>query len=474
MRRRKNRATICSKLIACLFILSPILCNAQDANPEVLTYTEFLGYVKKYYPRVRQANLEVSKAQAELMIARGAFDPKIEVDFKKKEFKDKEYYSLLNSSFKIPTWYGIEIKAGFDNAEGIYVNPENTLPNSGLTSLGVNIPLGQGLFINQRMADLRVSKIQLNLSQTGQQLQAIDAIHDASVAYFNWLRAYNEATLYNDYYNFASSRFSGIKKAIELGDKAAIDSIEAGIVVKNRLLNVEEAKLKLIKSRLELSNYLWIENIPVELQDNIIPDSNAEKTVQEDLGLTALDTEPTNIENHPKILSLVAKLEILTIERKLKANLLLPRVDLGYYYLSEPSSFNDYRFQDYKIGLNFSFPLFLRKERGNLRFTNLKIQESQLDLDLERLQLKNKITASQNEISALQRQVEILDSLVSDYEKMLESEERLFLFGESSIFLINSRENNLVTSSLSKINLQNKLLNANAALYKVLAGITSL
>jgi hypothetical protein len=86
---------------------------------------------------------------------------KIEVDFDKKQFKDTEYYSILNSSFKIPTWYGIEIKAGFDQNEGYYLNPENTVPNAGLTSLGISVPLGQGLFINQRMAD-RKAKMQCN------------------------------------------------------------------------------------------------------------------------------------------------------------------------------------------------------------------------------------------------------------------------------------------------------------------------
>jgi hypothetical protein len=70
---------------------------------------------------------------------------KIEVDFDKKQFKDTEYYSILNSSFKIPTWYGIEIKAGFDQNEGYYLNPENTA-NAGLTSLGISVPLGQGLY----------------------------------------------------------------------------------------------------------------------------------------------------------------------------------------------------------------------------------------------------------------------------------------------------------------------------------------
>jgi len=149
------------KQLLIAFLLLGYAAFGQELASKELTYTEFLGYVKKYHPLVKNANLEINKAQANLMMARGGFDPKIEVDFSKKQFKDKEYYSILNSSFKIPTWYGIEIKAGFDNNEGIYLNPENTVPNQGLTSLGINVPLGQGLFINQRMADVRKAKIQM-------------------------------------------------------------------------------------------------------------------------------------------------------------------------------------------------------------------------------------------------------------------------------------------------------------------------
>ena len=149
-----------NKLIITFLFISALLCG-QEKNEKELNYNEFLGFVKKYHPMVKSANLEINMAQANLMMARGGFDPKIEVDFDQKKYKGKEYYSVLNSSFKIPTWYGIEIKAGFDNSEGIFINPENTLPNQGLTSLGITIPIGQGLLINQRMADLRKAKIQI-------------------------------------------------------------------------------------------------------------------------------------------------------------------------------------------------------------------------------------------------------------------------------------------------------------------------
>lgn len=450
------------------FILITTWVSAQNSN--VLTYNEYLGYVKKFHPLVKSANLQVNSAQANLMMARGGFDPKIEIDFDQKQFKDKEYYSLLNSSFKIPTWYGIEVKAGFDNSEGIYLNPQNTLPNQGLTSLGINVPIGQGLLINQRMADLRKAKIQIQLSEAERKLQAIEVLYDASVAYFNWKRNYNEVELYKSYLKNAEIRFSGVAELIKNGDKPAIDSVEAGIIVRNRKLSLEESQLKLTKSKLELSNFLWLENnVPLELQDTIIPEENLEQTIKETLRTNDLMLANPSLENHPKIDALESKIGILEVERKLKTNQLLPKIDLGYHYLSEPNAFSTTDFNNYKVGVNFSFPIFLRKERGSLKMTQFKIQDTQYELNLQKLQLTNKINAQQTEINSLERQRKLIGDLVNDYSVMLNSEERLFSFGESSVFLINSRENNLVSAQLSQLSMENRYFISNAELFKIMA-----
>ena len=452
------------------FLFFGFAVTAQNSPSKEFTYTEFLGYVKKYHPLVKTANLEINKAQANLMMARGGFDPKIEVDFSQKQFKDKEYYSILNSSFKIPTWYGIEIKAGFDNNEGIYLNPENTVPNQGLTSLGITVPLGQGLFINQRMADVRKAKMQMQLSQAERKLQAIAVLYDASLAYFNWKRNFNEVQLYEEYNSNAQIRFKGIQALIQQGDKPSIDSVEAGIIVKNRILNLEDSELKLAKAKLELSNFLWLENnIPLELSDELIPEIQLEFTIQESLKTNDLLNSDFSVTNHPKINALQSKIDMLNVEKKLKANMLLPKIDVGYSYISEPSYIDNYQFQDYKIGLDFYFPLFLRKERGGLKLAKFKVQETEFALDLEKVQLTNKINAQKMEIESLLRQKELIKGLVQDNLTMLNSEERLFSFGESSLFLINTRENNLVIARLSKIALENRFYISNSELFKIMA-----
>lgn len=439
-------------------------------NLKEMSYNEYLGFVKKYHPLVKNANLEISKAQANLMMARGGFDPKLELNYNKKQFQGTEYYSILNSSFKIPTWYGIDIKAGFDENEGYYLDPQNKTPSNGLTSLGISVPLGQGLLINQRMADLQKAKIQVKLSQAEQKLEAIAVLYDASVAYFNWKKNYEEYLLYDNYSTNAQKRYEGIESLIKQGDKPAIDSVEAGIVVKNRLLALEDSKLKLTKAKLELSNFLWIENnIPIELSDVLIPEKKLGQTIQETLNISNLVNQELSLINHPKIEALQSKIDLLTVEKKMKANMLLPKIDVGYSYLAQPNPTKPNSTDNYKVGVDFYFPLFLRKERGSLKLAQYKIQETEFTRDLEKVQLTNKISAQKTEIQSLTKQQKLINKLVTDYDTMLKSEERLFTLGESSLFLINTRENNLVSSQLSQIALENRFYTSNSELYKIMA-----
>lgn len=210
-------------------------------------------------------------------------------------------------------------------------------------------------------------------------------------------------------------------------------------------------------------------NIPLELQEGIIPEKGLEETITETLKMNELLIESPSIENHPKINSLENKLDLLEVERKLKQNSLLPKLDVGYHYLSEPNYWSETNLNNYKIGINFTYPLFLRKERGSLQLAKFKIQDTQFALDFERVQLKNKINAQQTEIKSIEKQRQLIADLVQDNTQMLRSEERLFSVGESSIFLINTRENNLVSMQLSQLGIENRFLISKAELFKIMA-----
>jgi outer membrane protein TolC len=458
------------KFIFILFSVSLLGWSQSTSDDSMLTFREYLGYVKNFHPIAKQAELTVSVGEANLLRSRGAFDPKINVDYNRKEFKDTEYYDQLNTTFKIPTWYGIELKADFENNSGQFLNPEGFIPDDGLYSAGISASLLQGLLINDRMATLKTAKFFREQTKADRDILVNQILFDAAMAYFNWLKTYQEAQVYNNFLENAQIRFQGIRRSALAGNIAAIDTIEAKIAVENRKLSLEQANLELFKKRLELSNFLWINDVPVELQQEVIPDENPALDIDTSFETMGLTLDQFTLENHPKLRSLNFKIEALDVDRRLKANKLLPRLDATYNFLTEtPEIARSLNTFNYKGGINFELPLFLRKERGDLRLAKFKVQDAKFDLKNEEVTIQNKVVAIFSALESFERQNELIATIVQDNKTLLNAEERKFSFGESSLFLINIRELNLINAELKSIEVQNKYFETKAKLFNSLA-----
>ena len=456
------------KNILIIFLLLFAKLSSQEKVESVMTLSEYLGYVKAYHPVVKQANLIMNASEAKLLKARGAFDPKIEVDFDKKEFKEKEYYNQLNGAFKIPTYYGLEFKANFENNEGVFLNPEATVPTDGLYAAGVSASLLKGFLINQRMASLKQAKFFLDQAKEDQQILVNEILYNASLTYFNWLQTYNEKVVYQDFLGNAEIRFKGTKRAFVEGDKPAIDTLEAGITLNERKLYLEKARIKLVKASLEISNFLWLnDNTPVELQEHIIPNIETLNSIDVTFNIALFNNADFDINNHPKIKSLEFKIQSLNIDRKLKMNNLLPQLDIQYNFLTQtPRVANSLNVDNYKAGINFKLPLFLRKERGDFKLAKIKLQEATYENEATKVIIKNKVDALQQELSSFALQSDFLTNIVKDYNTLLKAEERKFFLGESSLFLVNYRESKLIETKLKAIVLENSFFKSKADLFK--------
>ena len=444
--------------------------QAQDMNQQVLSLQEYLGYVKSFHPVVKQANLVINEGEAKLLKARGAFDPKLEVDFDKKEFKSTEYYDKLNAAFKIPTWYGVEFKAKFEENSGAYLNPESTVPEEGLYSVGVSVSLARGLLTNRRMAMLKQAKLFNRQAQADRQLLVNEILFEAARTYFSWLKSYNDKEVYASFLSNASFRLEGIKKSHEAGEFPAVDTLEAGIIVNSRRLEYENARMKYVKASLELATFLWLEdNTPLELQPDVIPDPRTIARIDEALDPSGEGLQAMDLEEHPKMLALGYKYESLLVDKRLKANNLLPRIDLEYNLYSEtPGYIDSYDTGNYMAGLNISFPLFLRKERGDLKLAKAKVQSAEFEIASTRLDLNNKISAIRQEMESYMLQNTYTEEIVRDYEQLLKAEERKFFLGESLLFLVNSRESKVIESKLKANEVETKYFMSKASFYSTL------
>jgi outer membrane protein TolC len=165
------------------------------------------------------------------------------------------------------------------------------------------------------------------------------------------------------------------------------------------------------------------------------------------------------INNHPYLMITEFKVDILEIDRRLKADRLKPSVQVNYNILNEPVNYNpfsDLDINDYKWGFSIEMPLFLRKERGDLKLANLKIEETQLNLAQLKAQLTMKINNAKIELSNSIEQLAIYQRAAKDSKQLLEAERNMFENGESSLFLINMRELNYIQSELKYLEWQAK------------------
>ena len=157
------------------------------------------------------------------------------------------------------------------------------------------------------------------------------------------------------------------------------------------------------------------------------------------------------------------------IDKKLKMNNLLPKLDVQYNFLTQtPKESNSLNIDNYKAGIKFKVPLFLRKERGDFKLAKIKLQDAKYNNEATKVTIKNKVNALQQELASFKIQSNYISNIVKDYNTLLKAEDRKFYLGESSLFLVNYREQKLIESRLKEIDLENSFFKAKSQFFKVL------
>ncbi len=436
---------------------------AQEKNLNTLSLENYLKLVKQNHPLAKQAQNITESAEANALMAKGGFDPKLFYDFKNKFFDNKNYYSLGEGGFYIPTWFGLEFKGGFEKNEGYYLSPENYTPDNGLLYSQVSLPILQGLIIDERRTTLKQAKIFKELSFYEKINALNELLYKAGKAYWDWYLAYSNLKVYENAVELSQIRFDGIVKTFILGDRPAIDSVEANIQLQDRIINLQQARLDYKTKSLLLSNFLWLENeIPIELNENITPDINSQQQDEFNVFYQRVETIDSLINLHPSLRVYDFKIKQLKVEEKFKKEKLKPNLKLNYNPLFSADRLDIGFENNYKWGLSLSYPILLRKERGDLKLTKIKIENTVFDNKVKRLELLNKTKAGINEYNNYKLQTAIYTKNVGNYEQLWLSEKKLFDNGESSLFMINSRETSYLNAKLKLNEIINK--NKKAAL----------
>lgn len=445
------------KKLKLIFLVVSLSFSAKAQDTIRLSYEEYMEWVRLYHPVSAQADLNLRMGQMEVRQARGGFDPLIYGNLDTKDYKESTYYDKREAGVSIPTWMGVELNGTFEQNTGTYLNPESTVPSGGLLSAGASVNLGQGLILDERRAALRKAQIYQQSSEVERTKLLNELNLGATDMYWRWALAYENLNVLKEGVELAKFRFNSVKISFEQGDLAAIDTVEAFSQLLNRQYRLQSAENTFFATTQELNTYLWDENGgPMLLDSGIIPEG-----LFDEFDLNP-DFEELRIAvaSHPELRLTDFELASLDVERRLKAQQIIPTVKLKYNFLAETfSDFNESQFYEnnYKWGLSVYTPLLWRKSRGAVGLAKAKIDFKQNSRDLKEIQLRTKLESELNNWTVVNQQLLTFSENVKSLQALLTGEMRRFEIGESSLFLVNAREVSVFDSRLTLNELASKL-----------------
>ena len=420
-------------LTAGLVLSFAVSTYAQD----VLRLQDFLLQVERTHPSLRSADFEPELAEAEIRSALGSFDPLLNVSYEYKDTDGRDKLNLFDGSIEMPLdmLFGPSLKASYRRGIGQSINPQMSTTGPGEGSIGVSLPILQGIFTDSRRNQLRKAMLRPDLASAQYRIERNNLLRAAGLRYWDWSEASAGVRVADTLLTLAQRRLDFIARRARAGESAVIDSVEMAQEVQRRIgerfraLRIEE------QLAIDVSVFLW----------------NGDGTPQQNMAFLPLELPPTpdtvvttteaaNLARtlRPEILRADGLQQTSRLDSSLAQELLRPFVELEAALMAyDVTMLNK---TDYKVGLRISQPLLFRQASAHVETADITVKRA----DLSRALIDRIIYAdAANAVIALDRSRERLGAANEEVRLariMVDAEARKFQAGESTLLQLNLRE----------------------------------
>lgn len=435
--------------LICIWVLASWSATGQSGM-DTLLLSEYLDQVQKEHPVARAARLSESLAESERLYARGHLDPVINSSLSNKNFDDKVYYNYYKADISVPTTLGLKLKAGYEYADGIYLNAERTVPENGLWYAGVELNLLQGLLINERHIALKKARTfgELKAFEQDQLISLLSL--NAAEAYIAWQKEYYSLALLGQAMDNAKTYLDNTKMLFRNGEGIALDTLEAHINYFDSRIAYAQGNQNLIASQRIMESFLWDSESPIARRITAVPERPESMIVE----YAETDTLAPN--NHPELGQARSEIAMAQLDLRLQKEARKPELNIKYQTLlgtGDDALQPQFSSENYRWGLGFYFPIFMRKARGKYQQGQLKILELQNKLDNKENTMNYQVRSLLDQLIVLEQQIAFAEQNVENSLLLLRGEEQKFDFGESSVFLLNKRREKYYQSQIKVIEL---------------------
>ncbi|HHS8261161.1 TPA: TolC family protein [Legionella anisa] len=437
-------------ILGFISFLPSVVCMASEHHQ--LTLDQVLQSVSHYYPKIKIARLEITKAQGAHLSALGKFDPSLDATTRSQP-AGGYINNYGDTQISVPTFYnGVKLFAGYRNGNGNWpIYYQNYLTNSGGEyRAGLSLPLLRDRLIDKERTNLLTTAESIELKKHDSEAIKIKIYQETIKAYWQWVEAGLQLKTFRQLLKLARKRQVAIEQQANQGDLAqlAITENMQQIVQREQLLN--QGMMILEQAAINLFLYYRDERgnpkIPLEksLPTHVLMQSRQ------------LAQGVPQLARHPALKKLQNYSKIIRLKRDLAKNELLPNLD------ATASTFKQYGSGGYPalipeaafIGVTFKFPVLQREAKGKLIRTQSELEQIRAEKKFMYEQLRNELTNLYIGIRRIHQQVAFLKKEYHLALKVQQGETKKFHEGDSTLFLVNQREQLTTQVQLNWINAQ--------------------
>lgn len=426
-----------------------------------LSLDEVFNFVEEGHPLLNGSRTEKLKARGRLLKALGAFEPAFVNDWElERRVSDgkTESVGFNDTLVEVRHPWGISGFAGFRAGIGNVEVADLAVGTENQPLLGIALPLLRGFMINPENAELKKSKLadkqaNLEIQQTRQDLYL-----GAASQFWNWVSRWKSMQLRQRALQVAEVRYRQLSRQAKEGAVAPFDVTDANQEVQRRLENFITAKRGTEKEQIKLALFLWKDNNPLNLTDNVPPNfpRNTATIAFEQIGTDKQQA----IQWRPEVALVQLEAERNNIDLDLANNNFLPDLQADAEPTRKPGEF--VLGLGYRFGVTFRFPFLQQGAQGEALQMEGKAQQLKF---LQQYRIQQVSLDVENAYSALKRTKERIaasQEALNLARELQKGERTRFKLGATSLVLVNLRERNVVKAAID-------LIQAQADYFKALA-----
>lgn len=429
---------------------------ATLAEAEVLTLREVLQSVEKSFPPLLAAMEERQAAEGDMLSALGRFDTSLRarIDTDQVGYYDNERFDI--GIEQATTKWGTSYFAGWRVGEGNFAPYDGKLDTRsyGEFRAGMRMPLFRDRAIDSRRADLQKSDLNRRNAVLSIDQQKIVIQQAATRRYWEWVAAGRRLAVAQQLLELAMKRNEILKESVRLGQIPAIEVSENERAILQRRSQVVEAERALQLATIDLSLFYRTEGgTPRMASAAQLPAGFPEPAALTDEQIA--DDIETALRRRPEIERLIVQRRQTEVDAALAKNQRLPNVDVLLSFTRENGTGMVRRGPtEVKGSVLFDLPLQRRVAEGKMVTAEAKLRQ----LDHRTQYARDQITAEvQDAISAVQtayRRARLIAEEVQVARTLEDAERSRFELGDSTLFLVNLREQATFDAAVREVSAQ--------------------